>query len=481
MTVATSRLRYATSTICLTVHFRFAPYGFWLIDCGRRTVRHRTLEATNDDRAQLHCLPILDGVEAKRRFILASIGGIAVTIIIGVMSPVQKCEKYGIIWKINNKTKCDSESLLEMRSKLALLFAILAFSVAAFGSQANAIVRLLNSRASGSPKGYAEAAAEVAAAAAEGKPLQRFVLAVVSREHDAPESAKIDDATREEYLKDSRERIEKLAHRTNNSLAWYLLSIDRNDTNLLQRAALGGNVQALNAWGALLVNAAVAEGRSTNEIANALSEALGFFKQAAGMGDGNGLYNLGMCHARGLGTPRNDERAFDCFRNAAEKGHPEAINNIGWFFREGRIVSKDLELSTKWFKKSADYGNAYGEYNYGLALHRGEGTRRNDRLAAEYFRRAAAGGCVEAVNSFGLALLRGEGIEKNEMEAIKAFERAASAGFPPAMENLAACYQKGDGVKADDKRAMLWRIRSKAARGDRAARAWLLQNDKEKW
>ena len=368
-----------------------------------------------------------------------------------------------------------------MRLKFAVILAVSAFSMVAFGTQANAIVRLLNSRASGSPKGYADAAAEVAAAAAEGKPLQRFVIAVVSREHDAPEAAKIDDATREEYLKSSRDRIESLAHRTNNSLAWYLLSIDRNDTSLLQRAALGGNVQALNAWGAMLVNMAVTEGRSTNEIASALSEALGFFKQAAGQGDGNGLYNLGMCHARGFGTPRNDERAFDCFRNAAEKGHPEAINNIGWFFREGRIVKKDLELSTKWFKKSADYRNAYGEYNYGLALHRGEGVRRNDRLAAEYFRRAASGGCVEAVNSYGLALLRGEGVAKDEAEAIKAFERAASAGFPPAMENLAACYERGDGVKADDKRAMLWRIRSKAARGDRNARAWLLQNDKEKW
>ena len=362
-----------------------------------------------------------------------------------------------------------------------MIFAVVAMSLAAADNQANALVRLLNSRASGSPKGYADAAAEVAAAAAQGKPLQRFVLAIISREQNAPEAARIDDATREEYLNSTRDRIEKLAMKTNNSLAWYLLSLDRNDTNLLQRAALGGNVQALNAWGAMLVNNVVMQGRSTNEIAGVLSEAIGFFKQAAGQGDANGLYNLGMCHARGLGTPRNDEKAFDCFRNAAEKGHPEAINNIGWFFREGRIVRKDLELATKWFKKSADYLNAYGEYNYGLALHRGEGVRRNDRLAAEYFKRAAMGGCVEAVNSYGLALLRGEGVEKNVMEAMKAFESAASAGFPPAMENIAACYQKGDGVKADEKKAMLWRIRSKAARGDRAARAWLLQNDKEKW
>ena len=368
-----------------------------------------------------------------------------------------------------------------MKLRIISLFAVVAMSLAAADNQANALVRLLNSRASGSPKGYADAAAEVAAAAAEGKPLQRFVLAIVSRDKDAPEAARIDDATREEYLNSTRGRIEKLAMRTNNALAWYLLSLDRNDTNLLQRAALGGNVQALNAWGAMLVNNAVMLGGSTNEIDRALGEALGYFKQAAGRGDANGLYNLGMCHARGLGTPRNDEKAFDCFRNAAEKGHPEAINNIGWFFREGRIVKKDLELAMKWFRKSAEYRNAYGEYNYGLALHRGEGIRKNDRLAAEYFKRAAMGGCIEAVNSYGLALLRGEGVEKNVMEAMKAFESAASAGFPPAMENIAACYQKGDGVKADEKKAMLWRIRSKAARGDRAARAWLLQNDKEKW
>lgn len=355
-----------------------------------------------------------------------------------------------------------------------------AFALAAFGDQANAIVRLLNSRASGSPRGYADAAKEIVADAAAGKPLQAFVLAIVSREPEAPPAARLDDATRERYLSASRGKIEALARRTNNSLAWYLLSIDSGDTNLLQRAAIGGNVQAMNAWGSMLVNDAVREGRSTNEIARAFGDAVEFFRKSAGLGDANGLYNLGMCYARGLGTPRNDEKAFSCFRSSAEKGHPEAINNIGWFFREGRIVDKDPVLSAKWFKKSADFQNAYGEYNYALALHRGEGVERDDAEAARYFRLAMEGGCVEAVNSYGLALLRGEGVEKNGIEAIKAFERAAAAGFPPAMENLASCYENGNGVKADDKKAMIWRIRSKAARGDRAAQAWLMQNDKER-
>ncbi len=355
-----------------------------------------------------------------------------------------------------------------------------ALALAAHGDQANAIVRLLNSRASGSPKGYEDAAAEIAADAAAGRPLQAFVLALVSREPDAPPAARLDDETRERYLKASRERIDSLARRTNNSLAWYLLSLDTGDTNLLQRAAIGGNVQAMNAWGSMLVNEALRAPRSTNEIAAAFADAVGFFKRSAGLGDANGLYNLGMCYARGIGVQRNDERAFSCFRTSAEKGHPEAINNIGWFFREGRIVGKDLVLSAKWFRKSADFRNAYGEYNYALALHRGEGVERDDAEAARYFRRAMDGGCVEAVNSYGLALLRGEGVEKDVIGAIRVFERAAAAGFPPAMENLATCYERGSGVKADDKKAMMWRIRSKAARGDRAAQAWLMQNDKER-
>jgi methylase of polypeptide subunit release factors len=38
--------------------------------------------------------------------------------------------------------------------------------------------------------------------------------------------------------------------------------------------------------------------------------------------------------------------------------------------------------------------------------------------------------------------------------------------------------ERGKGVPPDDKTALLWRIRSKAARGDRAAQSWLSQNDK---
>jgi len=343
---------------------------------------------------------------------------------------------------------------------------------------ANAIMRLLNSRASGSRKEYADAAAEVAGKAKEGIPVYGFVLALVSREQDAPPAARLDDETRNKYLESCRSKIKRLALERNNSMAWYLLSLDSGDTNLLHRAADAGNVQAQNAWGAFILAHSMDDGVSTNEQRRVMGLAYDYFKKAADDGDANGLYNLGTCHARGYGTPQDDQSAFNCFRAAAEKGHPEAINNVGWFFREGRVVEKDLEMAARWFAKSAAKENPYGQFNYGLALQRGEGVPKDLKKAAELFRTAGDHGCVEAIDAYGVALWRGEGVRENHRKAFQQFIRAANMGYPPAMENIATCYTRGTGVPADENLATEWKIRSRAARGDRNAQAWLRQNSK---
>jgi len=343
---------------------------------------------------------------------------------------------------------------------------------------ANAIMRLLNSRASGSRTGYAAAAEEVAEMAKKGSPAYGFVLAVISRDPDAPPAARLDEATREKYFNDSRDKIKHLALENNNSMAWYLLSLEKNDTNLLHRAADAGNIQAQNAWGAFILTRVLSDSVNSNEQRRVMGLAHDYFKAAAAQGDANGLYNLGTCHARGYGTPQDDQSAFNCFRAAAEKDHPEAINNIGWFFREGRVVEKDLEMAAKWFAKSAACENPYGQFNYGLALLRGEGVEKDVRKAAELFRVAGENGCVEALDAYGMALLRGEGVRENHRKAFQQFMRAAGQGYPLAMDHIANCYSHGNGVPADENLATKWKIRARAARGDRNAQAWLRQNDK---
>ena len=68
----------------------------------------------------------------------------------------------------------------------------------------------------------------------------------------------------------------------------------------------------------------------------------------------------------------------------------------------------------------------------------------------------------------------------NREKAAELYRQSAELGYPPAMENVATCYEKGTGVQANERLALEWKIRSRAARGDRNAQAWLWQNMEKK-
>ncbi len=384
-------------------------------------------------------------------------------------------------WRNRNLTVMNVSSNASVSAGILTAF-LLFFSIPLFAKPTNpadAVIQLLNSRTSGSPRSYKQAAEIVAEEAKKGNPVYGFVLALLSQEPGHPSVADLDDSIRDKYLNAGRPLLQRMAEVSTNSMALYLLSVDANDTNLLLRAAKAGNPQAQNAWGTMLLSQTLSEGASSNVVQRVFLDVCYYFKMAATQGDANGLYNLGTCYARGIGVGKSDKDAFMCFRSAAEKGHPEAINNIGAFFREGRVVDKDLEMATRWFEKSASYENPYGMFNYALALLRGEGVKKDFKKAAGYMSRAAEGGCVEAMDAYGVQLWRGHGVERNDKAAFEQFMKAADAGYPPAMENLYTCYDRGIGVKKNERLALLWKLRSRAARGDRNALIWLQQNDKE--
>ena len=351
-------------------------------------------------------------------------------------------------------------------------------SLCAFAAQdsSNAIIRLLNSRAAGSPRGYAEAAEVVARDAEAGRPLQQFVIALVSAEPRAPAAAKLSPEKRKEYLDANRAKIRSLAERKGNGLAWYLLSLEENDVKFLKRAADAGNVQALNAWGTMTLTQAFADGSETNDVDKILVKCFECFKTAAAKGDANGAYNLGMCHLNGYGCEKDEDLAFNCFRTAAEKGHPEAINNMGGCYRDGMVVEKNLELAAKFFERSAKLGNAFGQLNLALALQRGEGVAKDDHRAFELLTEAAAQGNAEAMNALGMCHYHGTGADKNYYKAMRWYRKSAALGFAPAMENFAICCDFGNGVQKSMEQAVVWRARARAARGDRNAASWLKQN-----
>lgn len=343
---------------------------------------------------------------------------------------------------------------------------------------AQAIIDLLNSRSSGSVKGYADAAEVVAADAANGKPLQQFVIALVSEERNAPRAARLSPEKRKAYLEASRAKIKVLAEKRGNALAWYLLSLEKDDEKMLQRAADGDNVQALNAWGSLIANRAMRDETMLPEVREyTFKRAFDCFRRAANQKDANGFYNLGTCYQRGIGCEKDEIKAFTCFKRSAQAGHPEALNNLGACYREGVSVAVDLPTATRYFAKSAESGNPFGELNYALALSRGEGIDKDEKLAFEYFGRSAKQGNPLALNAYAMCYFYGKGVEKDEVKALEYLRLAAQYGAPQAMENLALFYDKGlGGLERDDKMALVWKIRARAARGSREAAAWLNKN-----
>lgn len=332
-----------------------------------------------------------------------------------------------------------------MRLRRILLVVAALASSFAFAAEPSAadLLRLLNSRSSGSPRLFASAAREVSGKAREGHLLHQFVMALLSEEKGLPDDIRPTPAEREAYLEKARSRIRALAEERNNPLAWYLLYLDSRDTALLDKAVAAGNIQALNAAGtARMMRALDDPDRESRE--EMMRTCFGYFKQAADQDDANGLNNLGICHQNGYGCPKDEAAAFACFTRAAKQGHAEAINNLGRFHREGIVVEKDLAAALRCFRLSAGQGNYWGQVNYALAL------------------------------------IRGEGAPADVARGIDLLESIAAGGNADAMDCLANCYAKGLGeLQPDSWKAAVWTVRARAARGDKNAAEWLKENHED--
>ena len=221
---------------------------------------------------------------------------------------------------------------------LAACLTVCPFALFAMTS-AEAVKTLLNSKNAIGVKTFAAAKEMVEREAAEGKPLQQFVIGVTT---DDKELAK-------RYLDASRGKIHALAEKKNNSLAWYLLSIENNDFKMLRRAADGGNVQALNALGSIATQESLVRSNiPSNSLEDILRQSYVYFSKAAAQRDPNGFINLGTCYLRGFGCPRDLGMAFACFKAAAEAGHPEGMDNVSACYQFGYGVQKSSELCLLW-------------------------------------------------------------------------------------------------------------------------------------
>lgn len=135
----------------------------------------------------------------------------------------------------------------------------------------------------------------------------------------------------------------------------------------------------------------------------------------------------------------------------------------------------------EYLKKAADGNNVQALNAYGMKLVN-EGLdpetpkEKLDALfseARDCFSRAVALKDTNACINLGTCYLRGFGGEIDLNLAFKCFLTAAEMGHPEGMDYVSASYDLGHGVERDHHKALVWMMKAKAVRGDKAAAEWL--------
>jgi TPR repeat protein len=81
-----------------------------------------------------------------------------------------------------------------------------------------------------------------------------------------------------------------------------------------------------------------------------------WFTRAADGGCPQGMYHLGMCNAKGYGTPVNAELSFEWYKKSAERDDEDAMYEVGLCYERGFGVAADADAAKRWYRKAADNG-----------------------------------------------------------------------------------------------------------------------------
>lgn len=129
-----------------------------------------------------------------------------------------------------------------------------------------------------------------------------------------------------------------------------------------------------------------------------------WFRQQAETGDPSAAFNLGLCLAEGVGTPRDDREALSWFERAAASV-PNAQYWCGRMCAEGRGCPADPHAARTWFLRASLQCHADADVAAGEMLFNGRGGPEDRTMALTLFKRAAAAGHPGAL--FALDVLAG--------------------------------------------------------------------------
>ena len=173
-----------------------------------------------------------------------------------------------------------------------------------------------------------------------------------------------------------------------------------------------------------------------------------YLRKAADQGDSDALMWMGYRYFNGIGVQKDPASAAASFSRAAEKGHANAMTWIGYLCETGKGVPKNAERAVQWYQKAAEAGNLTAAYNLGLCYEDGRGVPQDPAQALRWLKRAADNGNREAVSAIGLLYYRSASrgksadIRHDYLQAKQWFEKAQKLGDLSA-EKFLVSVEKG--------------------------------------
>jgi TPR repeat protein len=162
-------------------------------------------------------------------------------------------------------------------------------------------------------------------------------------------------------------------------------------------------------------------------------------------------YEVGLMFANGVGVAQDLTQAIDWIRQAAERGLPAAQYLLGSRYASGIGLEKDTDKSFFWFQKAADQGHLKAVYRL-AKLH----ASAHQALSNSGLLKAAEQGLADAQFALGANWATGKCGAKNDELALFWYRSAAEQGLAAAQYALAELYANGQSVPVDLDVAQMW-------------------------
>jgi TPR repeat protein len=223
---------------------------------------------------------------------------------------------------------------------------------------------------------------------------------------------------------------------------------------------------------------AIQRERQANKLlaAGQYEEALSAWTALAERGNATAQYRLGLMHAAGQGTRKDEDEATRWLRQAALQGHTAAQAKLGTLYIAGRGKPAEDPDAARWLEVIARRGSLEMRYRVALLYLKGDAIEEDREALLRTFREiavewprigtrlkrdgmlvpAAELGLREAQHALGNTYLEGDGVPQSTREAAKWHYLAALQGLPVAQLQLGWSYGAGRGVPKDLEESARW-------------------------